>query len=664
MTAECFALLDDASPLLDGATVAATSRLYTDHAATLHCNAIGDWPQVLAAMQAALARGEYAVTLCSYELGVALLGIADGLPGTSHRRPAATGSETPTIPDGSATAAASVHGPGAAAMTAPAPLAQVLLFRRCELKTAAEVGDWLAARSFPIARPAGIANVRANIDQPAFDAALARIHAYIEAGDTYQVNYTMRLRFDAFGGIHALYARLRARQPVPYGALVQCEDGSAVLSLSPELFVRHAGGVLTARPMKGTAPAAPPTQADTHADDNLARARALAADPKNRAENLMIVDLLRNDIARVAQTGSVQVPALFDVQRYGSVLQMTSTITASLRPDATLAQVFEALYPCGSITGAPKRRAMEIIGELEPDPRGIYTGAIGWFDPTTDANPGTVGDFCLAVPIRTLALGAPDAATGVAQGEMGVGAGIVYDSASGDEYDECHLKARFLTGLPNSFEIFETMLVTPEQGVQHRARHLRRLAASAAYFGFAWDGKAANAYLDAACSMLKDEAQNGLATVAAFRLRLALAQSGAFTVQHAPLAPLPEPVRVLLAPDTTAAGDLFLRHKTSIRTRYDNAWRDAEAQGAFDTLFFNDRGELTEGGRSNVFVKVDGRWLTPALHCGVLPGVMRSVLLDDPAWQASEAVITREMLERAEELVVCNALRGAMKATL
>ena len=279
--------------------------------------------------------------------------------------------------------------------------------------------------------------------------------------------------------------------------------------------------------MKGTAPAAPPTQADTHADDNLARARALAADPKNRAENLMIVDLLRNDIARVAQTGSVQVPALFDVQRYGSVLQMTSTITASLRPDATLAQVFEALYPCGSITGAPKRRAMEIIGELEPDPRGIYTGAIGWFDPTIDANPGTVGDFCLAVPIRTLALGAPDAATGVAQGEMGVGAGIVYDSASGDEYDECHLKARFLTGLPNSFEIFETMLVTPEQGVQHRARHLRRLAASAAYFGFAWDGKAANAYLDAACAMLKDEAQNGLATVAAFRLRLALAQSGA-----------------------------------------------------------------------------------------------------------------------------------------
>ncbi|MDR7047875.1 para-aminobenzoate synthetase/4-amino-4-deoxychorismate lyase [Duganella sp. 3397] len=618
MTAECFALLDDASPLLDGAiTVTTTSRLYTDHVATLRCNAIGDWPQVLDTMQAALARGEYAVTLCSYELGEQLLGIA---------------------------------------ATAPAaPLAQVLLFRRCELKTAAEVGDWLAAHSFPIERPAGIANVRANVDQPAFDAALARIHAYIEAGDTYQVNYTMRLRFDAFGAIHALYARLRARQPVPYGALVQLDDGSAVLSLSPELFVRHAGGLLTARPMKGTAPAA------QQADENAERARALAADPKNRAENLMIVDLLRNDIARVATTGSVQVPALFDVQRYGSVLQMTSTITATLRTDATLAQVFEALYPCGSITGAPKRRAMEIIRELEPDPRGIYTGAIGWFDP---APANRVGDFCLAVPIRTLALSAPDTATGVAQGELGVGAGIVYDSASGDEYDECRLKARFMTGLANSFEIFETMYVTPTEGVRHRARHLQRMAASARYFGFAWDDKAANAYLDAACAMLADEAQHGLAPVAEFRLRLALAQSGAFTVQHAPLAPLQQPVRLLLAPDTTEAGDLFLRHKTSVRTRYDNAWRDAEAQGAFDTLFFNQRGELTEGGRSSVFVKVNGKWLTPALHCGVLPGVMRGVLLDDPAWQAGEAVITRETLARAEELMVCNALRGALRATL
>jgi len=650
MNAECFALLDDASPgngfetrtaeqgrtphgvrPLSGDAGASLnaggargdgpcSRLYTGHLGTLRCDDIGQWPQVLEQMRAALARGEYAVTLCAYELGARLI-------------------DLPT------------------AASTGAPLAQILLFKNCALLTNAQVGDWLAARSFPIDRPAGIANIRANIDRQHFDAALARIHDYIESGDTYQVNYTYRLRFDAFGGIHALYARLRGRQPVPYGALVRLDDGSAILSLSPELFVRHKDGVLTARPMKGTAPAAPPAQAA----ENILRATVLAADPKNRAENLMIVDLLRNDIGRIARTGSVQVPALFEVHRYSSVLQMTSTITAELRDEVTLADIFNALYPCGSITGAPKRRTMEIIDELEPDPRGIYTGAIGWFDPLKD---GEVGDFCLSVPIRTLALDAPDGIDGARRGEMGVGAGIVFDSDAAGEYAECQLKARFLTGLKNDFEIFETMYATPQGGVRHRARHLKRLAASAACFGYAWDEAAANAYLDTACRMLGDDAHLPPTADTAYRLRLTLSSSGAFSVQHAPLAPLAQPARVLLADDATASGDLFLRHKTSVRARYDNAWRDAEAQGAFDTLFFNERGELTEGGRSNVFVRVDGRWLTPALACGVLPGVMRSVLLDDPEWNASEAVITRAMLARAQDIVVCNALRGALKATL
>jgi para-aminobenzoate synthetase/4-amino-4-deoxychorismate lyase len=617
MNDEVFALLDDASPEGMQSTQApdARSRLYTGHTATLRCDDIGQWPQLLAQMQAALTRGEYAVTVCSYELGAELLALGAA-----------------PVPAGDAM-----------------PLAQVLLFKDCTLLSASEVGDWLAARSFPIERPAGIANIRANIDQQAFNGALARIRDYIEAGDTYQVNYTYRLRFDAFGSIHALYARLRGRQPVPYGALVRLDDGSAILSLSPELFARHENGVITARPMKGTAPAAPSSQAA----DNIQRATVLAADPKNRAENLMIVDLLRNDIARIAQTGSVEVPALFEVHRYSSVLQMTSTITARLREDATLGDIFNALYPCGSITGAPKRRTMEIIRELEPDPRGVYTGAIGWFDPRAD---GKVGDFCMSVPIRTLTLRAPDSPHGLRKGEMGVGAGIVFDSDPLEEYAECQLKARFLTGLKNDFEIFETMRATHDGGARHRQRHLARLAASAKYFGFSWDAAAADAYLDTACAMLD--------TGIDYRLRLALSPSGAFSVQHAPLAPLAEPVRVLLAPDTTHSGDLFLRHKTSIRTRYDAAWREAEAQGAFDTLFFNERGELTEGGRSNVFVHIDGRWLTPPLSSGILPGVMRAVMLDDPQWNAGEAVITRAMLEAADEIVVCNALRGAMKATL
>jgi para-aminobenzoate synthetase/4-amino-4-deoxychorismate lyase len=602
-TADCYALLDDASD-----SAAALSRLYTEHAGTLACADAAQWPQLLADMQDGLGRGLHAVALLTYELGGHLLG----------------------------TGAHPVAG----------PLAQVLLFERCEHLSQPQVAAWLAARADHGAGPAGIGAVRANVDEAQFTDALARIHAYIEAGDTYQVNYTYRLRFDAFGSLPALYERLRARQPVPYGALIALPGGDAVLSLSPELFVRHAGGELLARPMKGTAPAS------DNDVDNEQRARALAADSKNRAENLMIVDLLRNDLGRVAVTGSVAVPALFDVKRYSSVLQMTSTVTARLRPDATLAGIVAALYPCGSITGAPKRRTMEIIRELEPAPRGIYTGAIGWFDPPADG--AAIGDFCLSVPIRTLAL-QPEAG-GVRAGELGVGAGIVFDSDAADEYAECRLKARFLTGLDNQFELFETLRASRDEGCRYQELHLARMAASARYFGFPFDAGMAAASLDEACAAFAPELR--------YRLRLALGADGQFTVQSAPLAPIAEPVGLLLADDAMVADDLFLRHKTSIRSRYDAGWRAAEQQGGFDTLFFNERGELAEGGRSNVFVRMGGRWITPPLACGVLPGVMRGVLLSAPAWDAHEGIITRAMLDEAEDIVVCNALRGPLRAYL
>jgi len=622
MKHEVFALLDDASP--DG-LAQARSRLYTGHVATLRCDGRGGareanraWRAVLAQMEAHLAQGRHAVTLCAYELGAHILGM-----------------------------------PSHPAADAAAPTARVLVFEQCALLSQAEVAAWLAARAGSGTEDiAGIAGIAANVDQAQFTGAIDRIRAYIAAGDTYQVNYTYRLRFDAYGSIFALYQRLRARQPVPYGALIAPDDGSAVLSLSPELFVRHADGELTARPMKGTAPAA------TDDAENARRATALASDPKNRAENLMIVDLLRNDIGRIAQTGTVKVPALFDVRRYSSVLQMTSTVQAQLRPDAGLAELFDALYPCGSITGAPKRRTMEIIAELEPAPRGLYTGAIGWFAPPSPGH--KVGPFCMSVPIRTLSLQPP--VQGVRRGELGVGAGIVYDSDPADEYAECQLKARFLTGLANTVELFETMYATREDGVRHLERHLARLAASARYFGYGWDEAAARTLLRQTCATFP--AGTPMRLRLALRANPAAAQSGALSVQHGVLAPLSAPVRVLLAPDATTADDLFLRHKSSIRARYDAAWRAAEAQGAFDMLFFNERGELTEGGRSNVFVHLDGRWLTPPLACGLLPGVMRSVLLDDPAWNAAEAVVTRAMLARADQVVLCNALRGALPATL
>ena len=601
-TQEVFALLDDA-----GATGEARSRLYSRHAGTLRCMDAAGWPQLLRDMQDALGRGLYAVPLLTYELGAHL----GALP--AHQ----------------------VEG----------ALAQVLLFEQCEHLDASQVEAWIATRA-PANELAGVAGITPNVDEAAFTEAIQAIRDYIAAGDTYQVNYTYRLRFEAFGPLVALYARLRARQRVPYGALVALPDGSAVLSFSPELFVRHDAGVLLARPMKGTAPAS----GDDAVDEE--RATALSQDSKNRAENLMIVDLLRNDLGRVASTGSVEVPALFEVRRYGGVLQMTSTVQARLRADATLEDLFAALYPCGSITGAPKRRTMEIIHELEPSARGIYTGAIGWFDPP--GNGKAFGDFCLSVPIRTLVLGGSRG--GTRQGELGVGAGIVYDSDAASEFAECRLKAGFLTGLHNEFEIFETLRASWDDGCRHVEQHLDRLAASCRYFGYPFDVGAARATLNDACL--------ALAPGRLHRLRLAVAHTGKLAVQAAPLAPLSEPVALLLASEATHSGDVFLRHKTSVRSRYDAAWRLAEAQGAFDALFFNERGELTEGGRSNVFVRFGSAWYTPPLSCGLLPGVMRGVMLQAPAWNARERVITRQMLETADDIVVCNALRGPLRAVL
>jgi para-aminobenzoate synthetase/4-amino-4-deoxychorismate lyase len=631
--AGCFALCDDSDPTHSQSR----SRLYTGFLGALTCHSAADLPQVMAALQAALQQGQLAVGLFSYELGAALHGCA------------------PCVVADAAGAAAT-------------PMAEVLLFSQCRHLSAPQVDAWLLARcggdSGSGSAPAGVARIEASVGESEFCAALARIHAYIEAGDTYQVNYTYRLRFDAFGGACALYRRLRERQPVPYGALISLPDGRAVLSLSPELFVRHRQGELTVRPMKGTAAASGEPQQDA------LRAAALRDDPKNRAENLMIVDLLRNDLGRIARLGSVRVQSLFDVTRYSNVLQMTSTVQAQLRADVDLGAIFAALYPCGSITGAPKHRTMQIIGELEPDPRGIYTGAIGWFDPpsvdATDAtgatNKGGIGDFCLSVPIRTMLL-QPPGTDGVRRGEMGVGAGIVFDSDSRDEYAECHLKADFLTGLRHDFHLIETMHASRSQGCRHLERHLQRLHASARYFGFGCDLAALRTRIAAACAAMPDGD-------APQRLRLELGHDGHCTLHSAPLAAVNEPVRLLVAPDCadpsaiTDATDLFLRHKTSVRVRYDAAWQAAEQCGAFDRLFFNANGELTEGGRCNVFVKRDGRWYTPPLASGLLPGVMRAVLLDDPAWAASERRLTRDDLRHAGQVLVCNALRGVLAATL
>jgi para-aminobenzoate synthetase/4-amino-4-deoxychorismate lyase len=304
---------------------------------------------------------------------------------------------------------------------------------------------------------------------------------------------------------------------------------------------------------------------------------------------------------------------------------------------------------------------MELIEALEHAPRGLYTGTIGWLEAPSAGE--ACGDFCLSVVIRTLTLDAPSRGTGATRrGEMGVGAGIVLDSVAADEYEEMRLKARFLTEADPGIELFETMYATRAQGVRHLERHLVRLASSAAWFGFPCDIDALRARLAQACAEWPDDG-------APHRMRVALAKSGEITLTHAPLAPLAqETVGVLLAADhgfaPVASADALLLRKSTRRAEFDRAWREAETQGGFDMLFFNERGELTEGGRSNVFVKIDGQWWTPPLASGVLPGVMRGVLLDDETFGAQERVLTRNEVLEAEALMLTNALRGAVPAKL
>ena len=628
-----FALLDDG----DSTAANRSSRLYTGFVRERASRDPAALDALCAEVDADLKRGLFAVVLGDYEFGRNLQ-FGAGTHG------AHVSSQTTTQR-------------GDAAL-------RFLLFSRCETLSRDEADAWLARREggSAAAAPAGIAQLQAGVDRTQFEQAIDAVHDALRAGESYQINYTYRLHFDAFGTPLALYRRLRERQRVRYGALIALPEDRWVLSCSPEMFVEKHGATLRARPMKGTA-----ARSSDQAEDRRA-ADFLANDPKNRAENVMIVDLLRNDLSRIARTGSVHVPALFSVEPYASVWQMTSTVEATLRERTSFAEVMRALFPCGSIAGAPKHRTMQLIDALEHGPRGLYTGAIGWLDAAAGgadaADEAVCGDFCLSVAIRTLTLDAADQG-GMRRGAMGVGAGIVLDSVAADEYEECRLKARFLTDADPGIELFETMYATRAGGVRHLERHLARLAAGAAWFGFRWDDAHEMALRERLAAQCGDLPDGG----SPCRLRVALAKSGAVQLTAAPLAPLPDaPVGLLLAPDQGFANvhsaDALLFRKTTRRAEFDRGWREAEARGGFDMLFFNERGELTEGGRSNVFVKRDGRWWTPPLTSGLLPGVMRGVLLDDPALDAAEKVLTREDVLTAQALLVCNALRGALAARL
>lgn len=468
------------------------------------------------------------------------------------------------------------------------------------------------------------------MDKDGFEQSIGKIRAYLAAGDTYQVNLSFRLRGPAPVSTEAVFAAMALAQETDYAAYV--DTGSrAILSVSPELFFRVDGERMACRPMKGTARRGLGTSADDAAAD------ALACSPKNRAENVMIVDMIRNDLGRVAEPGTVVVESLFQVERYRTVLQMTSTVSAKSR--AGLADLMCAMFPCASVTGAPKRRTMEIIAELENQPRGIYTGAIGFW------GPGRVGQFSVA--IRTMHV---DRVTGIA--EYGVGAGVVWDSVAADEHVECMDKARVLFSRPEEFRLVETMLWTPARGIRLPDAHMNRLRGSARYFGFAFDERLLRETVASAVSELEP---------APHRVRLTLGRGGDAAVESSPLGSLRGRDRsVALASCPVSSADPLLYHKTSSRGLYERTM--AGAGGFDDVLLWNERGELTESCIANVAVCRGGRWVTPPVSCGLLPGVLRERLV--ARGNVVEDVVPVSSLRDGEVLLLLNSVRGIMRARL
>ena len=453
-----------------------------------------------------------------------------------------------------------------------------------------------------------------------------RVADYIKAGDIYQANLTFRADVPFAGHPAALYALIRRRAAAGHGALV-FTGSQWILSFSPELFFTFDEDGMTVRPMKGTA-----LRGATPAEDDALAAR-LAADPKQRAENLMIVDLMRNDLTRIAWPGTVKVPALFEVERYPTVLQMVSTVTADPAEHVSPVEALAALFPCGSITGAPKLRAMEVIAEVEADPRGIYTGAIGAID--------SGGDARFNVAIRTLTID-----QGATRALLGLGSGVVADSNAAEEWEECLAKGAFVTSGETPFDLIETMRFDPLAGLPLLERHLSRMKASANVFGFEFDRHAARNELQAATFRLRAPA----------RVRLLLAPSGAIAIGIAPLPDAPVgPVEVAITPGKVARDDFRLAHKSSRRGFHDEA---RKASGAWEVLFTDADGYLTEGSFTSIFVERDGTLVTPPLARGLLPGVLRAELIE--TGRAVEGDLSPADL--AGGFYVGNALRGLVSA--
>lgn len=467
---------------------------------------------------------------------------------------------------------------------------------------------------------------RSSVTRAEYWRAIAQVKAAIARGETYQVNYTFRLRNQFAGSPLALFVEMVSAQPVAYAAYI--DTGRFVLcSVSPELFFEQHGATVTCRPMKGT------VHRGRTLDEDKAQAAWLAASEKNRAENVMIVDMIRNDLGRLAQTGSVRVPLLFHTERYRTLWQMTSTVQAEIQ--APFAELLRAIFPCASITGAPKISTMRIIHALESTPRGVYTGAIGFLAPKQQAQ--------FNVAIRTVTI---DKTSGRA--EYGVGGGIVWDSTSASEYDEALLKARVLTQKHSAFDLFETLRWMPGADWFLREKHIRRLLDSAEYFGIKADKATLEAYLDKLANSFSGPQ----------RVRIVLTQNGTLDHQAADLSENPAALlQISLAPTPIDNKNIYLYHKTTHRSFY-----HTPLPGFDDVLHYNQVGELTEFSIGNLVAELDGQLITPPVESGLLPGTFRAHLLETD--QIRERILHQEDLPRCTKLYRINAVRGWQECQL
>ncbi len=476
--------------------------------------------------------------------------------------------------------------------------------------------------------PATLYNFRALTDFEKYSKDLDVIFDHLKKGDTYQVNYTLRTQFDSTVDPWETYQTLRRLQRVEYSAFIGLED-LHILSFSPELFLKKRGRRLFTKPMKGTISRSPDSEQD-HYNKNF-----LQKDPKSRAENVMIVDLLRNDMGRIAKAGTVTVPEIFQVEDYETVFQMISAIECEIPETTTNYEIFKALFPCGSITGAPKLRTMQLIDRLEQQPRGVYTGTVGYFEPN--------GDFCFNVSIRTLVK------ENQKSYEVGTGGGILISSDVGAEYKESLLKRRYLAQANHDFYIFETFLYDGNV-FKNLDEHVARLHRSAEYFSFSCDTEKIYKRLEE------------LHLNQPHRVKIQLWNDGSLDVEIHGLTVIPKNPKIYVYDHKVESTDLFLNHKTSQRSLYDQAYSEAQEQGFYDVVFLNEHKRLTEASRHNLFIKLNEQWLTPPLSEGVLPGVERARTIKDLG--AKETPIYVRDLQKAQEILLTNSVRGRVPVVM